>query len=368
MHEVSNSQLAYRPPATPALRESAEKGYSCVKEEMDLDIIPTQTAMGLESSKDTECSMSGEGADFIATASQSLNEINNAAASVKVEFDAAHDVRTGAPQCDVTMHTDFDQDVTLHQAQEPDMNDPTKRKTYRESYQPLNEIHEIDLEVPSKRLKLFSKETKKMPVQRKIGSEELEHSEQLEPDPNEVLGICDLENTLRQKITAREEPSQEMVRDETHAKNQVHIQMQEKRWNDRLKELHEYKRNFGDCLVPTKFPSNPVLANWVHFQRSQYKRVQDGQQTILTSERLRLLEGIGFVWNLHSFNWNCKLKELELFFEMNGHHTVPQKSNKPLYVWIRRQRSEYKKYLNKEKTQMNGEKVLLLLNARLQLE
>jgi hypothetical protein len=358
MHEVSNSQLAYRPPATPALRESAEKGDSCVKEEMDLDIIPTQTAMGLESSKDTECSMSGGGADFIATTSQSLNEINNAASSVKVEFDAAYNVQTRAPQCDVTMHTDFAPEVTLHQAHEPD-NDPTKRKTSRESYQPLNEIHEIDFEVPSERLKSFPNETKKMPVQRKIlASEELENSEQVELDPNKVLGICDLENTLRQKITAREEPSQEKVRIHTH----------EETWNQRLKELHEYKRNFGDCLVPTMFPSNPVLARWVLTQRTEYKYLQDGQRTFLTSERLRLLEGVGFVWNADAYKWNRKLQELELFIEMNGHHTVPQKSNTPLYIWIRRQKSEYKKYLNKETTQMNGEKVLLLQNAGLQLE
>jgi hypothetical protein len=248
-----------------------------------------------------------------------------------------------------------------HQAHEPD-NDPTKRKTTRESFQLLNEIHEIDLEVPSKQLKSIPKETKKMPVQRKIGSEALEHSEQVELDPNEVLGICNLENTRRQKITAREERSQEEVRACRRSKKSVML------WNLRLKELHDYKRNFGDCLVPTMFPSNPVLARWMNVQRVQYNRLQDGQRTFLTSERLRLLEGVGFVWNVDTYKWNRKLQDLKLFFEMNGHHTVPQRSNNALYTWIRRQRSEYKKYLNKEKTQIDGEKVLLLRNAGLQLE
>eukprot|EP00979_Chaetoceros_neogracilis_P001050 scaffold191_cov273-Chaetoceros_neogracile.AAC.65 len=361
MHEVSSSQLAYRPPATPNLRKRAKKCNRCVKEEMDLDIIPIQNAMEVESSRDTKCFTSGGGAEFIATASQSLNEINNATAKVKVEFDAAHDVRTGAPHCDVTMHTDFAQDVTSHQAHEPD-NDSTERKTSRDSYQFLNEIHEIDLEVPSKRLKSFPKESKKMPVQRKIGLEALEHSEQVELDPNEVLGICDLEKTRRQQFTAREERSQEKVR---------HIpQTYEEIWNLRLKELHEYKRNFGDCLVPTKFPSNPVLGRWVHKQRVRHKCVQDGQRTrtLLTSEQLRLLEGAGFVWNVYTYNWNRKLEELELFFEMNGHTNVPQRSNNPLSQWITRQRSEYKKYINKEKAQIDGKRMLLLRNAGLQLE
>ena len=358
MHEVSSSQLAYRPPATPTLRKSAEKGKTCVKEEMDLDIIPTQATMEVDSSRDTECSTSGGGAEFIATASQSLNEIDNATARVKFEFDAARTIRTGAPHCVVTiMHTDFAQDVTSHLAHEPD-NDPTKRKTSRESYQLLNEIHEMDPEVPSKRLKSFSKETKKMPIQKKMGSDELEHSEQVELDPN--VGICDLENARRQQFTDREERSQEKVR---------HIpQTHEEIWNFRLKELHEYKRNFGDCFVPRKFPSNSALGHWVHKQRDHYRCLQDGQRTFLTSERSRILEEVGFVWNVDAYKWNRKLQEVELFFEMKGHTVVPQRSNKSLYQWISRQKSEYKKYLNKGKTQMNGEKVRLLRNAGLQLE
>jgi hypothetical protein len=54
---------------------------------------------------------------------------------------------------------------------------------------------------------------------------------------------------------------------------------------------------------------------------------------------------------------------------MEGHTNVPAGGKyKSLSQWIIRQKSEYKKYLNKEKTQMNGEKVLLLQNAGLQLE
>jgi hypothetical protein len=145
--------------------------------------------------------------------------------------------------------------------------------------------------------------------------------------------------------------------------------MHEEIWNLRLKELHEYKRNFGDCLVPKKFSSNPVLAKWVDQQRTQYKYLQDGQRSHLTSERLKLLEGVEFVWNVHIYKWNLRLQELELLFEMNGHTNVPAKgNNKSLVNWIRRQRSEYNKYINKEKAQMDGERVLSLRNAGLQLE
>ena len=30
-------------------------------------------------------------------------------------------------------------------------------------------------------------------------------------------------------------------------------------WEDRLEELIEYKKKYGDCLVPNKFAENPQL-------------------------------------------------------------------------------------------------------------
>jgi hypothetical protein len=89
----------------------------------------------------------------------------------------------------------------------------------------------------------------------------------------------------------------------------------------------------------------------------------------MTSERIRLLEGVGFVWNANTYRWKLRLQELEAFFKMKGHTNVPEKGNsKTLAEWISRQRYDYKKYLNKEKTPMDGERAPLLRNAGLQLE
>eukprot|EP00979_Chaetoceros_neogracilis_P005570 scaffold1014_cov274-Chaetoceros_neogracile.AAC.16 len=161
--------------------------------------------------------------------------------------------------------------------------------------------------------------------------------------------------------------------DETPAKNQGKTQKRrgwcdDKLWNDKLKELHEYKRNFGDCLVPFKFPSNRGLERWVNQQRTEYKYFQDGQSSQMTSEKTRLLERVGFVWNVDTCNWKRKLQELEVFFAILGHTNVPERGNRILAQWIRRQRLYYKKYLNKEKTHMDAKKVLLLRKAGLQLE
>jgi hypothetical protein len=145
--------------------------------------------------------------------------------------------------------------------------------------------------------------------------------------------------------------------------------MHEAIWNQRILELKEYKRNFGDCLVPKTFLPNPTLAKWVDQQRTQYKYLQDGQRSHLTTERIKLLEYVGFVWNVHRYRWNIRLQELELFFEMNGHTKVPSKGNNNTLVnWIRRQKSEYNKYVNGEKAQLDEERVLLLRSAGLALD
>jgi hypothetical protein len=139
-------------------------------------------------------------------------------------------------------------------------------------------------------------------------------------------------------------------------------------WNKRFNELKEYKSIYGDCLVPKLFPSNPALAKWVDQQRTQYKHLQDGQHSYLTQERMEQLEEIGFVWNVHKHKWNIKLDELRAFYEINGHTNVPTKgNNKPLVSWIKRQRREYAKYINGDKSQMDEERIQLLRRAGLDL-
>jgi len=39
-------------------------------------------------------------------------------------------------------------------------------------------------------------------------------------------------------------------------------------WEERFKELQEYKQVNGHCRVPGKYTANPHLANWVHNQRT----------------------------------------------------------------------------------------------------
>ncbi len=134
-------------------------------------------------------------------------------------------------------------------------------------------------------------------------------------------------------------------------------------WNLRFEELKEFKRYHGDCLVPTKH-SNKKLAKWVDKQRIQYKKLQLGEHSHLTPERKETLEKIGFVWNVNDHKWNVKCEELKNFITMNGHCNIPAKgNNRALRSWVNRQRTEYNKFIEGEKSYLDDNRVELLRRA-----
>jgi len=64
-------------------------------------------------------------------------------------------------------------------------------------------------------------------------------------------------------------------------------------WETRYEELVEYKRLHGDC-----YKANPQLGAWVMKQRTMYKRLLRGEQSSLSEERRKKLDGIRFVWKV----------------------------------------------------------------------
>ena len=63
------------------------------------------------------------------------------------------------------------------------------------------------------------------------------------------------------------------------------------------KELKEYKAEYGNCHVPTKYKENTALGRWVSTQRSEYKKFCEGDtKTAMNAEKIRRLESIGFAW------------------------------------------------------------------------
>ena len=64
-------------------------------------------------------------------------------------------------------------------------------------------------------------------------------------------------------------------------------------WNAMHQQLVQFKQQQGDCDVPTQWPENPHLANWVANQRHRRKK------GTLSADRVRKLEAIGFVWSVY---------------------------------------------------------------------
>jgi hypothetical protein len=67
-------------------------------------------------------------------------------------------------------------------------------------------------------------------------------------------------------------------------------------WNEKFQRLRNYKREHGDCLVPSTNASNHVedeeLSTWVQHQRTNY------ECGIIPNHRIEKLEEVGFVWSI----------------------------------------------------------------------
>merc|ERR1711957_52302 len=77
-------------------------------------------------------------------------------------------------------------------------------------------------------------------------------------------------------------------------------------WETRLEELKKFKEHHGHCNVPSTYPKNQPLANWVFKQRGQHRLYQKmGYPTPgakrhmchMTTERIVMLDSIGFEWD-----------------------------------------------------------------------
>jgi hypothetical protein len=67
-------------------------------------------------------------------------------------------------------------------------------------------------------------------------------------------------------------------------------------WKERLSELADYRKIYGDCNVPTKYSETTKLGNWVAKQRTQYKLHLVGKTSQMTNLRIQELENLGFKW------------------------------------------------------------------------
>lgn len=120
------------------------------------------------------------------------------------------------------------------------------------------------------------------------------------------------------------------------------------RWFDRFQDLVQFKEEHGHCCVPSHWPKNPPLAQWVKRQRHQFKRSKEGLHSTITPDRIDALNKMKFVWDPHSAFWEERLNELYRFREKYGHCNVPTKfpDNPQLAIWAKCQRRQFKLFVS----------------------
>ena len=104
-------------------------------------------------------------------------------------------------------------------------------------------------------------------------------------------------------------------------------------WMEMFEALRDFHAENDHCKVPTTYRGNLSLGTWVGAQRQAKDR--------LAPDRIKLLESVGFTWDLYSDVWFENLNSLKSFKEQHGHCNVPQvyAPDPKLGRWVIHQRS-----------------------------
>jgi len=135
----------------------------------------------------------------------------------------------------------------------------------------------------------------------------------------------------------------------------------ENRWQRRFKELKDFKRKYGNCLVPTRSPDFPKLGPWVSTQRAEYKKRAEKKASSMTDERIKYLLSVGFIWNV-DVPWEQRFHQLQNFKKEYGHCFVPRayRPNPSLGRWVHAQRTAFKNFQKGKKSKISYERIKML--------
>ena len=131
-------------------------------------------------------------------------------------------------------------------------------------------------------------------------------------------------------------------------------------WRDLFRQLCEYKVQFGDCLVPQRYSTNPKLGKWVDRQRTRYRNnTEEEESTSTAAEQIRALNGIGFDWGTSQTGWSVRFQQLCEFTAQFSHCIVPIKysANPKLGRWVSNQRNHYRLYQERKPSPLTEDRI-----------
>lgn len=132
------------------------------------------------------------------------------------------------------------------------------------------------------------------------------------------------------------------------------------RFGYRIRQLQDFYRQHGHFSVREKHDKG--LAQWVSTQQYEYKRLMQGQESLLTLARVEQLNNIGFEWvrtDGLSKDWMERYQELKEFLEAHGHIRLGGRDGS-LGKWVANQRHQYQCFRKGKKSLMTKARVDLL--------
>jgi len=137
----------------------------------------------------------------------------------------------------------------------------------------------------------------------------------------------------------------------------------EDRWFQMYEALKRFHKKYGHCAVLRSFVTDDVvnaprpLGSWVNTQRETFRKAQEKKGAkgargrghyghyAEGSDRVRLLNEVGFIWEANDAQWMEGYVQLKLYVEENKHAAVPTlfvtKDGYPLGSWVHTQRREF---------------------------
>jgi len=116
--------------------------------------------------------------------------------------------------------------------------------------------------------------------------------------------------------------------------------------DQRMAELREFHAQHGHANVPTKYPPNQLLGNWVSNTRIARKKGQ------LSAKRIQELDALGFLWRgernnspIRLANWEESFAALLEFQRVHGHVNVrsTDTGHPSLAAWVISQRVKHRR-------------------------
>eukprot|EP00980_Cylindrotheca_fusiformis_P019767 scaffold6927_cov93-Cylindrotheca_fusiformis.AAC.5 len=166
------------------------------------------------------------------------------------------------------------------------------------------------------------------------------------------------------KIHPNQRPIKKRVAEQNKINSSISLPRQatyDQKWNQHYHELVAFREKHGHCRVPQKCEPKGSLSQWVKRQRYHRKHKPE----IISEERIRKLDEIGFVWDAQELVWHTRFDELLEFKRSHGHCSVPYKysPNQKLATWVKCQRRQYQLLQRGKQSHLTPEREKLLGDA-----